>query len=332
MIKEVRLEEERKKVIDFLNSNDLLFEDGIELTLYIDDEDGNILATISKEGKTIKCLAVDERYRSENYASTLVSEMINRLYNEGCYHQIVYTKKIYTDLFVNLGFEIIVSTNETAILEHGITNIKEVIKKLRKQIESKLDCNLDKVKVNSLVINANPFTLGHLELAEEALKTCDYLIVFLLEENKSYYSFKERLSLAYISLQMYDNVIVIPSTDYIISSSTFPTYFLKEETKKNKEWMETDVYIFKEYFMKLLNIKYRYVGEEKEPIMVDYNNTLRHLLGDNLVVIPRLDEISASTVRKYVQNGEVDKALEYIPQASKQMFRMISIEKVYGNK
>lgn len=48
-------------------------------------------------------------------------------------------------------------------------------------------------KVGAIVMNANPFTYGHRYLVEEALKCYDYLIVFVVEEDKSELPFDDRV-------------------------------------------------------------------------------------------------------------------------------------------
>ena len=326
-IKEVSLESEKRLVKEFLLKSDLSYEESIEKTLYMVDDNDSIIGTISKEKNVIKCFALDNNYRGEAISNTLISEMINRLYQDGINHYLVYTKRIYQDLFMSFGFNLIINTNNVSILEYGFDTITKEIKKIRKNIEDKFDINIMDHKINSIVLNANPFTNGHMHLIEEACKTCDYLVVFLLEEDKSFYSFKERMTLAYISTLYLNNVIILPSTEYIISNLTFPSYFLKEENQRNKEWMETDVLIFKNYFMKDLNINYRYVGEETNGVMKLYNDTLKEYLGDKCIIIPRLDNISASTVRSLVKSGKIDEAIELIPHQTKQMFRMLSIGK-----
>ena len=328
-ILEALIDSEKDLVKEFLLKNDLYYEETIDKTLYLKEND-SIIGTISKENNIIKCFAIDQNYRGENIANTLISAMINLLYQENTNHVMVYTKRLYQDLFISFGFSLIINTDIISILEYGITNINKEIESIRKNIENKFDINIFDYNINSIVINANPITNGHMHLIEEALKTCDYLVVFLLEEDKSYYSFKERMTLSYISTLYLQNVIVLPSTKYIISNLTFPSYFLKEDNIRNKEWMTTDAFIFKKYFMKLLNIKYRYVGEENNGVMKLYNNTLKEVLGDNLKVIPRLDNISASEVRKLVSAGKIDEAIRYIPHQTEQMFRLVSMGKVNG--
>ena len=326
-IKEAILDNEKDLIKDFLLSCDLNYENTIEESLYAIDDKSNIIGTISREGNIIKCFAIDKNYRQDGLSSSLISEMINRLYQNNINHFLVYTKKEYLIVFESFGFKEIVSTDSVSILEYGIANINDVINNIRKNIENKFDINLDNEKINAIVLNGNPITNGHIYLIEEALKTANYLVVFVLEEDKSFFTFKERLTLAYISTLYLSNVIVIPSTEYIISNLTFPTYFLKEENKRNYEWMKTDALIFKNYFMKNLNIMYRYLGEETDNVMMLYNNVLKETLEDNCKIIPRLDNISGSYVRKLLKEGQIDKAIDYIPHQAKQMFKVIALGK-----
>ncbi len=46
------------------------------------------------------------------------------------------------------------------------------------------------VKSGAIVMNCNPFTKGHRYLIEQALKTVEYLYIFVVEEDKSYLNFK----------------------------------------------------------------------------------------------------------------------------------------------
>ena len=124
-----------------------------------------------------------------------------------------------------------------------------------------------------------------------------------------------------------------PSTKYIVSSLTFPTYFLKDGNEVNEEHAKIDALIFKEYFMKKLFIKKRYLGEESNPKMINYNNTLKEILKDKVVIIPRLCEdsqaVSASRVRSLIEQNKVDEALAYIPKENALIFRSI-VRAKYG--
>ncbi len=44
-------------------------------------------------------------------------------------------------------------------------------------------------------MNANPFTLGHRYLIEQAAKACDWLHLFVVKEDTSRFPYKVRLNL-----------------------------------------------------------------------------------------------------------------------------------------
>ena len=84
--------------------------------------------------------------------------------------------------------------------------------------------------------------------------------------------------------------------------------------------------------MKKLFIKKRYLGEETNPRMVNYNNTVKEVLQDKVVIIPRLSEnsqvVSASVVRSLIEQNKLDEALAYIPRENALVFRSIALAKI----
>ena len=179
-------------------------------------------------------------------------------------------------------------------------------------------------RIGSIVMNANPFTNGHLYLVNEALKYVDYLVVFVLSEDKSAFPFTSRYSMVKNGLMNYSNVLVVPSGDLIISNNTFPEYFLKIVDEDVESNMRKDVEIFSKYIAPRLNIKYRFVGtEEVDEFTLKYNEVMREVLpqnGINFVEIPRkkIDGkiISASVVREKIFNCEYDLIKDYVPETT----------------
>jgi len=171
-----------------------------------------------------------------------------------------------------------------------------------------------------IVVNANPFTNGHLYLIEQAAKKHEKLLVFVLEEDRSTFRFSERFLLVQQGTAHLTNVVVIPSTKYIISSLTFPTYFLKEDVDKVTEQASVDAQIFVTYFMPIFSISKRYVGSETDPVTAKYNLALKQVLGNRLVEIKRKESakqpISASLVRKYYEKKEFEKIAPLVPETT----------------
>lgn len=328
-IKEAILDIEIEQVKIFLASFGLRYEQDIDKTLYI-EENGNIIATISKAKDIIKCLAISSNYQSENLSSVLVSKILEKMHEENIYSYMVFTKAIYENTFINLGFKKLVNTSNTVMLEGGVDSIEDAIKKMKVKINAEYGTITDDIKVGSIVMNANPVTLGHQYLIEQSIKENDLTLVFVVEEDNQEFDFQSRYGLVYLTCKKYENVVVLPASKYIVSKNTFPTYFLKEDIV-DKEISLVDGLIFKNYFMKHLKIDRRYVGSEVKEKMNDYNMTLKEILEDNLILLERISldgqVVSASHVRELLKEGSIEKALTYIPRECHSIFKMIAYGK-----
>ena len=78
-------------------------------------------------------------------------------------------------------------------------------------------------------MNANPFTLGHQYLAEQAAAASSVLHIFLVSEGLSLFPYEARRRLAEEGTKHLDNVILHSTEPYMISNATFPGYFQKDE-------------------------------------------------------------------------------------------------------
>ncbi|BBB26613.1 hypothetical protein [Amphritea japonica] len=175
--------------------------------------------------------------------------------------------------------------------------------------------------VGAVVVNSNPFTLGHRHLIECAASKMDYLFVFVVEEDLSYFSFKNRLAMVQEGTKDIANVTVVRSGKYIMSTTTCPSYFSREEKQTVELDASTDMDIFGEYIAPILNISVRYVGEEPLcNITNQHNQQMRNILptyGVRVEVIKRIlsknNIISASLVRNYIQGSAVDRIEDLVP-------------------
>ena len=254
IIKEVFLKEELENIKKFLEKFSLKLDSDITKTFYIEDDD-KIIGTISCANYIIKDLAVDPSYQSENLASKLVNEMINYFRQNKIYSYQVFTKPEYKNIFISLGFKELAKTSKVIMLEGGNGSIDEELDKIKKQLDMRFAVLDESSDLAALVINGNPLTIGHVHLIEEASLKHNLVVVFIVEENKSEFTFQERLSMAYLATRRLSNVCVLPSTKYVVSSLTFPTYFLKDSNEVNIENAQIDALIFKNYFMKKLFIE-----------------------------------------------------------------------------
>lgn len=178
--------------------------------------------------------------------------------------------------------------------------------------------------IGAVVMTCNPFTKGHRYLIEQASKSVDYVYVFVVEENRFKFSFTERFEMVKCGTMDLKNIFVIPSGKFVISERTFIQYF-KKEYVQNIEDMDYDVHVFGEVVARELNIKYRFVGEERnDKVTAKYNETMKRILPQydvEVIEIPRLNNdndemISASSVRRYFENGDIKRAKDMLPEST----------------
>ncbi|WP_051650245.1 adenylyltransferase/cytidyltransferase family protein [Selenomonas sp. AB3002] len=181
-------------------------------------------------------------------------------------------------------------------------------------------------RVGAIVMNCNPFTKGHRYLIEESIKLVDCLIIFVVEEDKSLFSFTERFQMVQKGVKDLKKVIVVPGGAFILSQTTFPEYFIKIKDEDIRMNVEYDVSLFAEFIAKPLGITYRFVGEEKEdPVTAEYNAAMNRILPKydiRLIEIPRISQdntlISASRVRHSLEAGNGEKAADMLPNSSRE--------------
>ena len=173
------------------------------------------------------------------------------------------------------------------------------------------------------MINANPFTLGHRHLVEQAVQRCDALHLFVVREDASFFPFSARLEMVRAGVAHLPNVVVHEASQYIISRATFPAYFLKETGKVQQAWSEIDVLIFRDFIAPALGITHRFIGSEPFcDITRQYNQTLHDLLASHIEVVemPRIkatgNAISASEVRRLLKTQQFSRIREIVPDST----------------
>ena len=187
-----------------------------------------------------------------------------------------------------------------------------------------INSNLDKSPKAALVMNCNPFTLGHRYIIEKASMENEQVVVFIVEEDASVFPFQVRMELARLGTKDLENVFILPGGKYIISSNTFPSYFIRQRDLKANAYAELDGKIFGKYISPAFNIKKRYLGSEPYCKTTNfYNQVLSSVLpefGIKVVEIKRLpiekDFISASRVRKLIKHGTFQEVSNLVPKST----------------
>ena len=179
--------------------------------------------------------------------------------------------------------------------------------------------------IGSIVMNANPFTRGHRYLVEMALREVDFLYVFVLEEDKSSFGFRDRLEMVKQGTIDLKQVLVLPSGPDIISSVTFPEYFRKDELQETTIDATRDIRRFALNIAPHYKIKVRFIGEEPiDKVTRQYNEQLLDKLPQYNIQcreIPRLKEdenaICASYVRKLISEKKYEELDKYVPETTR---------------
>lgn len=322
---------DRKKVEKFLELHNLFLDKDVEYTIVLEEKNSiedKIIATGSIAGNVLKCMAVDEEYQGLGLSNKVITKLIEEQAIRGRNHLFIFTKPMYKEQMKEFGFSEVVSIEDkVSLLDNDISNLKKMIDKLRIKIETKvknLTLNNKKINISSIVMNANPFTKGHKYLAEYAASKSDIVLVFVVKENKSKFSFDVRMECVKQGLKDIDNIIVCDGGDYIISNATFPSYFLKEENIINDSYAKLDATIFAKYIAKELKIQKRFLGEEPlDKATKNYNDNIREIFSKysiDVEIIPRKkigdNIISASNFRKLLSEKKLDKLENVVPQTT----------------
>ncbi|MGC6406891.1 [citrate (pro-3S)-lyase] ligase [Bisgaard Taxon 45] len=320
---DVKTSSNLKEIIDFLAKSDLSFDTQIEQFVVAYNAHDEIIAGGGISGNIIKCVAINEAYRGEGVALQLATELINLAYELGRTQLFIYTKPEYEILFKSCGFYTIATAYPNVVLlENSATRLKKYCNKLAQNY-------IHGEKIGAIVMNANPFTLGHHYLIQQALSYCDHLHLFVVGENVSLFSYEERFDLVKQGIADLENLTLHEGSDYIISRATFPNYFLKDKALTESLYVELDLKLFRHYIAPSLGITHRFVGSE--PICAithQYNQKMHYWLEQahlpsapiQVIELERNyyagEPISASRVRQLLKNQDWQALSHFVPQTT----------------
>lgn len=300
----------------------LLAAEGISRDRYLDytagiyNNEGTLIATGSCYGNTLRSLAVDGTYRGEGLLATLLTHLCDVQFNRGNMHLFLYTKCDTAKFFGDLGFyEIARVSNQVVFMENRSRAFQRYLDSL-KAVQSS-------AQSAAIVMNANPFTFGHQHLVEHTAKENDVVHLFVLSEDASLVPFEDRIEMVRRGVAHLKNVHVAPSGLYMISSATFPSYFLKDDALVTQAHALLDAQLFVS-IAKALNVSRRYMGEEPFSQATNlYNQALLSTLppqGIDCVILPRLEAkgaaVSASYVRQSIHDNGLESVRSLVPQTT----------------
>jgi [citrate (pro-3S)-lyase] ligase len=320
---------EIQKLKNFLIERDLNLDDDLEYAVVIEEND-QIIATGSMSGLVLKCIAVSKDHEGEGLIGKIVTYLLLKAHHEGVDHLFLFTKPDNKKIFSELGFNEISRVENSAILmennKHGLSGY------LANLSASKVAGK----NIASIVMNCNPFTNGHLFLIEKAASENDHVHIFIVDENRSLFPTDVRLKLVKEGTRHLKNVSVHHSGPYIISSATFPSYFLKDSKKIIDTHGRMDLDLFTRSICPALSINRRYAGEEPLcPVTNHYNELMEELLpaaGIELIIVKRKENkeqvISASFVRNLLRNDDFKNIEKIVPPTTLKFLRSIEAEPI----
>ena len=307
----------RRQVEDFLGSNGLRLEE-VDLYRVVLDGDGTILAGGGLYRDIIKCIAVSESARSLGLSVPLISHLIAEAASRGYTNVKVFTKPENRSVFESLGFKLLAQAPKAILMENG-RGLEDYCRYLRAHRT-----------VGVIVMNANPFTLGHRYLVEQAsalLKGARKagsrkLTIIPVREDVSFFPYAARAEMIRQGCKHLAHVV--EGSDYQISAATFPIYFLKDLSDVAETQMRLDLDLFGRHIAPALGATIRFVGSEpSDPLTACYNALMKELLpayGVQVVEVPRLGyedgAVSASRVRAHLAAGEFKAASALTPETT----------------
>lgn len=314
----------------FLQTNGLRYDDVDYYAAIVDESSDEMIAGGGLKGSVIKCVAVADGHKGEAVANVIVSHLIAKANAEGCQCVKLYTKPDNRQLFESLSFRLIAESPNAILMETGVGGIEKYSEELRVKSEE-LGVKSEELKndesvvsnarkpIGVIVMNANPFTLGHRFLVEQSSELVERLYVVVVREDCSMFSYNERKAMVSQGVRDIGNVVVVDGSDYAVSAATFPTYFLKQLSDATDTQIILDLDLYRRRIAPALGATIRFFGSEPtDPLTRRYNELMHQQLGEEQVhEIQRKQQegsaISASRVRKAMMEGCLWDAIQLVP-------------------
>lgn len=323
-----------EKVDQLLQQERIRRDKHIDVTYALLDENATPIATGSRFGNTLRSIAVDHRFQGLGLLNTLLSALMEDAFSAGFQHLFLYTKPEAARFFADLGFYALAEVPGKLVFmenqKHGFADYLDTLRKETEAARARIETarpgyrtGLAGTGDSAIVMNANPFTLGHRFLVETAAASSPLLHLFILSEDKSLFPFRLRMQLVRDCCADIPNLCIHESGPYIISGATFPSYFLRDEETAILGHARLDLAIFQK-IAAALSIGTRFAGEEPLSFVTGlYNQAMRQLLpaaGIRFVELPRKKTetgtvISASFVRSCIKQNNLPALAEYLPPA-----------------
>ena len=322
---------QRRRIEQFLGDNGLRLDDVDYYAALVDETTDEIVAGGGLKGGVIKCVAVADGHKGEAVANQIVSHLIAHANADG--HQCVklFTKPQNQKMFESMSFRLLAEAPKAILMETGIGGIKRYSEELKRE-KGKVKSEKSNGKLHHstpstphpimpqsgiIIMNCNPFTLGHRYLIEQAAQQVDTLYILVVREDCSMFGYDERKAMIVRGVAHINNVVVCDGSEYSISATTFPTYFLKSLSDASDTQMTLDIDLYRRHIAPALGATVRFVGTEPDdPLTRRYNELMKSMLPD-VREVARLQQsgvaVSASRVRKAIVENHLALAARLVP-------------------
>ncbi len=300
-----------------LSSQGIRRDRNLDYSCGLYDEEETLLATGSCFGNTLRCLAVAGDSRGQGLLVQVVSHLMDVQARRGNLQVFLYTKPENQAFFAGLGFYEVARGQRALLMENRRDGLDRYCAGLRRRPGT----------AAAVVMHANPFTLGHRHLLEQAAARWDVVHLFLLSQEAGPIPFSVRKQLVRDGIRGLPNIILQETGPYLISAATFPGYFFREEDAAIAAQAELDLAVFSK-IAEALGITHRYVGQEPTShVTALYNQIMAQRLpkmGIQCHIVPRLEAegrpISASAVRQAIHDGCLEYVRSMLPESTWRYF------------
>jgi len=329
---------ERRDIRALLGRCGLDYEEHIQVFVVCRDA-GRLVACAGLESNIVKCCAIDPDLRGGSLSLTLLSEVVHLAYERGHSHLFLYTRPENVSFFQGCGFYALAEVpGYVTLMENTPVGIRAYCDRLRAQRPAGLRPD---ARIGGIVINANPFTLGHQYLVRLAAAQCDWLHLFVVSEDVSFVSYRDRYALVEQGVRGIERLTLHHGSQYMVSRATFPDYFFKEKGVVGDCCTAIDLLLFRNHIAPALGITHRFVGTEPFcETTRKYNADMKFWLqgdGSTAPAVTVIEEartraggtpISASEVRRLLRSRDLDRIRALVPAPTFELLREKYLSKI----
>ena len=280
-------------------------------------ESGRVVAVGARDARVLKMLAVAANLPKEALLGEVIAALIELGLREELDSFFVFSTPNQAASFQALGFNLLVASGDSALLEYG-DGLRRYLARHRRLVTPGAN--------GAIVANCNPFTFGHRYLIEQAAKLVGRLYLFVVREERSLFPFEYRFRMAREGTGDLSNVTLLDTSCYSVSGASFPTGLLRGGDPGGAIPMQLDLLLFASRIAPHFQIRTRFVGSEPlSRTTARYHAVMHSILPAFGIRVTELGQAdardaasSASLVREQLARGEAEGLAALVPESTRQ--------------